>query len=221
VVVIAAAGRGGRFGSDKMSERIGRRTVLETAVSALREAIPTAPMVVVVASEKLEEWRAILESDSPVTVVIAGGERRQDSVRIGVEAAADSGADVVAIHDGARPSIHPDDVERVMDSLGDADAVILAAPIRDTVKRINADGVIVETIDRDALRLAQTPQVFRVAALRDAWERQDPASEWSDEAAMVEADGGVVRSVLADHPNPKITTTADLEIIRAMIGGGS
>jgi 2-C-methyl-D-erythritol 4-phosphate cytidylyltransferase len=221
-IVIAAAGRGDRFGSDKMSGQLGDRTVLETAVSALGTAIPTAPVVVVVASERLEGWRAVLEADSPKTVVIAGGERRQDSVRIGVErAAAGWGAEVVAIHDGARPLVSPVDVGRVVDSLGDSDASILAVSATDTVKKADACGVVVETLDRAGLRLAQTPQVCRVAALENAWRRQDLSRHWSDEAALIEADGGVVQVVEAMHPNPKITTGDDLEVVRIMFRGRS
>ena len=220
-IVIAAAGRGDRFGSDKMSGRLGDRTVLETAVSALGTAIPTAPVVVVVASERLEGWRAVLEPASPKTVVIAGGARRQDSVRIGVEKAVEKGAEIVAIHDGARPVVHPDDVRRVIDFLGDSDAAILAAPVTDTVKRTDTGGLVTETLDRDRLWLAQTPQVVRVAAIEAAWRRSDFARDWSDEAAILEAAGGTVHAVAARHPNPKITTTFDLELVRALIGDGS
>ncbi len=220
-IVVVGAGRGCRSGSDKMSEGLGDRTVLEAAVSALRTAFSTGPMMVVVASDTLDDWRAILESDSPKTVVIAGGPRRQDSVRLGVERAVEWGAEVVAIHDGARPLVHPDDVRRVIGCLGDADAAILAAPIHDTVKRTDAMGLVAETLDRDHLRLALTPQVFRVAALESAWQRQDLSLEWSDEAALIEADGGLVRCATAEHPNPKITTAADLEFVRMICGDGS
>lgn len=216
--VVAAAGSSRRFGADKLSERIGDRTVLETAIASLRLAVPDAPSVVVVAPEHLERWNLILTAGFTNLQVVAGGKRRQDSVRIGVEEAADSGAEVVAIHDGARPLIHPDDVGRVIDSLGDADAAILAASIHDTVKKTDPDGVVVETLNRDGLRLAQTPQIARVTTLESAWRRQDLSREWSDEAALIEAGGGQVRSFEAEHPNPKITTVADLEMVRRMRG---
>jgi 2-C-methyl-D-erythritol 4-phosphate cytidylyltransferase len=220
-IVIAAAGCGGRFGSDKMSERLGGRTVLETAVSALREAIPTAPMVVVVAPKMLEASRAVLEEDSSSTVVIAGGNRRQDSVRIGVDATLALGIDTVVIHDGARPIVHADDVRATVGAIEGADGAILCGPVPDTVKRVSNEGAVLETIDRDRLRLAQTPQVLRVAALEEAWKACDLDREWSDEAAILEAAGGTVHAVAARHPNPKITTPADLELVRALIGDGS
>ncbi|MEX1310071.1 MAG: 2-C-methyl-D-erythritol 4-phosphate cytidylyltransferase [Candidatus Sulfomarinibacteraceae bacterium] len=220
-IVIAAAGCGGRFGSDKMFERLGGRTVLETAVSALREAMPTVPMVVVVATEMLETSRALLEAESPSTVVIAGGNRRQDSVRRGVDAALALGVDTVAIHDGARPVIHPDDVRAVVGAIEGADGAILCGSVPDTVKRVSKNGAVRETIDRNQLRLAQTPQVFRVAALEKAWAACDFGRDWSDEAAALEAAGFEVRCVEAKHPNPKVTTIADLEVVRALIGDDS
>ena len=216
--VIAAAGRGCRVGVDKMSERLGDRTVLEMTVDAVRAAVPSVPVVAVVGPDWVEGWRTVLESDSPRTTVIVGGPRRQESVRLGVERAAELGAEIVAIHDGARPLVHSHDIRRVIDAIGDASAAILCAEIFDTVKRIDNDGIVQETLDRGSLWLAQTPQVFRVAALETAWRRQDLRHEWSDEAALIEADGGRVRCVVAEHPNPKITTPTDLELVRALIG---
>lgn len=220
-IVIVGAGRGRRFGADKMSERLVGRTVLETTVAALRTAIPATPVVVVVAPEKAEDWRGVLESKSAGIEVITGGDRRQDSVRLGVERVAQLGAELVAVHDGARPLIQSVDIKAVVDVMGGASAAILCARVCDTVKRIGGEGLVCETLDRDHLRLALTPQVFRVAALESAWQSQDLSREWSDEAALIEADGGLVRCVTAEHPNPKITTAADLEFVRMICGDGS
>jgi len=213
-VVIAAAGRSERFGVDKLAASLGGATVLEHSVEALRAALPAAPLMVVVRDDRVNHWQATLSSCE----VIAGGPRRQDSVRLGIEKAAELGAEIVAVHDGARPLIHPNDVARVIDALGDGAAAILCCGISDTVKRVDGDDVIVETIDRDSLRLAQTPQVFRVAALKSAWKTEDPSNDFSDEASMIEADGGEVRCVMAEHPNPKLTASCDLDLVRLMAG---
>lgn len=210
--VIAAAGSSRRFGSDKVSEMLAGRTVLECSIASLRKAIPDTPVVVVVAPERVTHWRAILNSCE----VIAGGPRRQDSVRLGVERAAESGAEIVAVHDGARPLVHPTDIVKVIEALGDGAAAILCEGVFDTVKRVDVDGMIIETIDRDHLRLAQTPQVFRVAALQAAWRNQDSSRAFSDEASMIEAGDGGVRCVVADFPNPKLTISGDLELVRLM-----
>jgi len=215
-LVVAAAGSSRRFGSDKLAARLGRLTVLETSLAALRKVLPEALLVTVVDPAKVGAWSVVLEPEFYNTVVIAGGPRRQDSVRLGVEAVVARGAEVVAVHDAARPLVHPDDVRRVIDALGDASGVVLCAPISDTVKRVDDDGRVLETIDRRTLRLAQTPQVLRVSALRNAWQRQEMSLEWSDEAALLETSGFEIRTVIAEHPNPKLTTAGDLEIIRPM-----
>ena len=204
-----------------MSETLGGRTVLEMSIATLRAAVPATPLVVVVAPESVEHWRGVVEPNFSNVDVIAGGNRRQDSVRLGVARAVDGGAEVVAIHDAARPLVHPDDIRKLIDAMGDATAAILVAEVCDTVKRVDEEGIIRETVDRGPLRLAQTPQVFRVSALEAAWRRQGLSGEWSDEAALLEVDGCEVRSVVADHPNPKLTTVGDLEMARLRVGGGS
>ena len=216
--ICIGAGRGRRFGSDKLSKKLGDRTVLETSIAALRTAIPAAPLVVVVAPEAVEHWRGIVESGFSNVDVVAGGNRRQDSVRLGVGIAVDGGAEIVAIHDAARPLVHPDDIRKLIDAMGDAAAAILVAEVCDTVKRVDEGGIIRETVDRGPLRLAQTPQVFRVSALEAAWRRQGLSGEWSDEAALLEAGGCEVRCVMAGHPNPKLTTAGDLVLVRMMAG---
>lgn len=216
-IVIAAGGSSRRFGADKLSARIGDRTVLETSVASMRLGVPDAPLVVVVHEDLVDHWQATLSSCE----VIAGGPRRQDSVRLGIEKAAELGAEIVAVHDGARPLVHPNDVARVIDALGDGAAAILCCGISDTVKRVDGDNVIVETIDRDSLRLAQTPQVFRIAALKTVWKTQDPLNDFSDEASMIEAGGGEVLCVMAEYPNPKLTTSGDLDLVRLMVGKGT
>lgn len=197
---------------------IGKRTVLECSVDAVRHAIPDVPLIVVVPPSRVGFWREHLESRGSGLDVIAGGKRRQDSVRIGVERAAENGTEIVVIHDGARPLVHPDDVRRAVDALSDGDAAMLCAEVVDTVKRVDNSGFVIETIDRDSLRTAQTPQVFRVAALESAWAGKDAVAEFSDEAGLLESNGVEVRCVLAGHPNPKLTTVDDVVVVRALDG---
>ena len=214
-VVCVGGGRGERFGGDKLAADVAGRTVLERSLTALREAFPEAPMVAVVPSAQLRFWTKRLGVDFPDLLCIAGGERRQDSVRRGVEAAT---ADVVVIHDAARPLVDPADVRRTVNALGDADGSILVGRVADTVKRVDPRGKIVETVDRVPLRLAQTPQVFRVVALESVWRSCDLDREWTDEAALLEACGLEVVTVEAGQPNPKVTTPADLEFVRHLAG---
>lgn len=217
-IVIVAAGSSRRFGSDKLAKKLGGTTVLECAIATMCAAVPEAPVVTVVSPDRLDSWRSRICAVFPGIEVIAGGQRRQDSVRLGIDRATEWGAEIVAVHDGARPLVHPDDVVKVIDALGQNAAAILCGGVTDTIKRIDGDDMIVETIDRDRLRLAQTPQVLRIAALRRAWKTLNSSRSFSDEASMIEADGGSVRCVMADHPNLKLTTAGDLRLARLIVG---
>jgi len=244
-LICVGGGRSQRFGGDKLAEPLGGRSVLATALMALRAAFPQSPLVVVVPPPLRAAWAERLgeelDRERGQLQVVAGGPRRQDSVRRGVEAALDRAAragedrpELAVVHDAARPLVDPGDVLRVVESIGDAAGVILCSKVTDTVKRVGpcargdegsvagiAGGgvsVVVETLDRCELRLAQTPQVLRVDALLEAWRRGHAASsvELTDEAALLEAAGFEVRVVEACRPNPKITTRADLELVRAL-----
>jgi 2-C-methyl-D-erythritol 4-phosphate cytidylyltransferase/2-C-methyl-D-erythritol 2,4-cyclodiphosphate synthase len=220
-IVCVAAGRGARFGADKLAENLGRSSVLETALTALEKALPGVPLVVVVSAERLPEWGRRLHMSFPAARLVTGGPRRQDSVRRGVETARELGADIVVVHDAARPLVAAEDVRGVVWALGDSDGAVLSNVVTDSVKRIDESGLILETVDRDRLRLAQTPQVFRVDALLEAWGRTDPELEYSDESALLEWAGMTVRSVVASHSNPKLTRPSDLVLMRGLIEGTS
>jgi 2-C-methyl-D-erythritol 4-phosphate cytidylyltransferase/2-C-methyl-D-erythritol 2,4-cyclodiphosphate synthase len=213
-MVCVGAGRGSRFGSDKLAERIGDHTVLELSLLALRRAFPDAPLVVVLNGDRLDEWRERLEPAFADAELLAGGRRRQDSVRTGVTRSVELGADVVLVHDAARPLADSQDIKGVAWALGAAAGSVLCDRVTDTVKRVDTDGLVLETVPRDDLRLAQTPQVFQVSALLRAWDAVDWDHEWTDEAAMLESLGMPVRSVVAQRPNPKLTTDRDLQRIR-------
>jgi len=218
-LICVGGGRGERFGGDKLAEALGSGTVLETALAALRRAFSDAPLVIVVPESRVDQWQDRLVPRITDAHFVAGGLRRQDSVRAGVEVAADAGADVVAVHDAARPLVDPQDVKGAVWALGAAAGAVLCSRVADTVKRVDGDGLVLDTVDRARLRLAQTPQVFRVAALYRAWEDSDPDRVWTDEAAMLESLDMPVRSVVAQRPNPKLTTVEDLLLLRAMLGG--
>lgn len=215
-IVCVAGGRGERFGGEKLAMTLGSRTVLERSLIALRKAFPSAPLSVVVPGGRLPFWRERLEAEWDGLRCVEGGARRQDSVRRGVEAVAAFPLDVVAIHDGARPLVHPSDIRAAVEGIGSADGCILGQAVADTVKRVDARGNVLETLPRHAVFLAQTPQVFRLEALRRAWDTGDFRAEWTDEAALFESLGLKVVTVAARHPNPKLTTEGDLALIRAL-----
>ncbi len=215
-IVCVAGGSGERFGGDKLAAPLGTTTVLECSLFALRQAFPSAPMSVVVPGDRMPFWLERLGTEWDGLRYVEGGERRQDSVRRGVEAVADPGVEIVAVHDGARPLVHPSDIRAAVEGIGSADGCLLGQPAADTVKRVDVRGEVLETLPRQAILLAQTPQVFRLEALRRAWDVGDFKSEWTDEAALLESLGMTVVTVAAKYPNPKLTTEGDLVLLRAM-----
>lgn len=213
-LVVVAAGSSRRFGSDKLSVRLGGRTVLQRAVACLRAAFADAPLVVVVRAGE-EEARARELSAWAVNAVVPGGEHRQDSVRAGVEALnLDDGA-LVLIHDGARPFVPAEDVRRVVAAAEERGAAVLAAPVADTVKQVGPSGQVVRTLPREQLVRSLTPQVFRVSLLRQAWQQEKPAL-WTDEASALESLGVEVQAVPGDPRNIKVTKPEDLALLRGL-----
>lgn len=222
--IIAAGGRGHRLGASvpKQFLRLGGRTVLQWSVDAFGACGLVQELVVVMPPES-----DIAGHDHPIApttlamTVVAGGRRRQDSVANGV-AAVDPAADVIVIHDGARPFVTPKLIARTIDAAATTGAAIAALRATETVKRtdqrVGEAWVVAETLVRDDLVLVQTPQAFRREVLLDALSRG--ADEWAatDEAMLVERAGHPVRVVEGDRANVKITTPEDLEIARRLVG---
>jgi 2-C-methyl-D-erythritol 4-phosphate cytidylyltransferase/2-C-methyl-D-erythritol 2,4-cyclodiphosphate synthase len=213
LLVVVAAGASSRFGGDKLSASLGDRTVLERSVDALRSVFPAAPTVLVVAPHRVEELAASWSARG--VTVVAGGARRQESVRLGVEAASPAGEAVVLIHDAARPFVPEEDILAVAEAARRDGAALLVAPLSDTLKRVSEEGLVAATVSREGVARALTPQGFRADVLRRAWARAGEGV-WTDEAALVEAAGLPVRAVPGDPRNVKVTTPGDLEALRAV-----
>lgn len=209
--IVVAAGRGARFGTTKQFASLGDRRVVDWAVAACR---PVADgVVVVVGADRVAAMAA--EPPGGADIVVAGGETRSDSVRAGLVAVPAS-ADVVVVHDAARPMASPALARAVVDALvEEVDGAIPALPVVDTVKQVGADGVVVATLDRTTLVAVQTPQAFRASSLRAAHAEQPDAT---DDAAVIEQWGGRVVTVPGEPDNRKITVTDDLEHMRTMGG---
>jgi 2-C-methyl-D-erythritol 4-phosphate cytidylyltransferase len=142
-----------------------------------------------------------------VTAVVTGGETRAESVRIALAEIPDDAA-VIVVHDAARPILSEEVLERVIAALSDGfDGAVPVFPVADTVKRVR-DGVVVETLDRSELFVAQTPQAFVASALRAA-----AAGEGTDCASLVEARGGKIKAVEGDRRLLKVTSPEDLELV--------
>jgi 2-C-methyl-D-erythritol 4-phosphate cytidylyltransferase len=215
--VVAAAGSGARLGSDrpKAFARLGELPLLAESLRRLEES-EWVDAIVVAAPPAWEEPAILLAEEigaGKVSACITGGATRAQSVRIALEEVPED-ADVVVVHDAARPLLPPDVMDRVLTPLSEGwDGVVPAVPIADTVKRVRG-GEVVETLERSGLVAVQTPQAFVADALRRALERGGDAG---DCATLVEADGGRVRVVDGDRRLLKVTTRDDLALVESWL----
>jgi 2-C-methyl-D-erythritol 4-phosphate cytidylyltransferase len=209
--VLVAAGRGERLGDErpKAFARLGALPLLAEPLRRLDES-DWVDGIVVVAPPEWEEPTILLTEEigaSKVAACVTGGATRSASVRIGLdEVTAD--ADVILVHDAARPLLPPELVPRLLEALAEGfDGAVPGLPVADTVKRVR-DGVVVETPARDELVAVQTPQAFVAPVLRAA-----AAGDGSDCASLVEAAGGRIKVVAGDERLLKVTTPEDLRRI--------
>ena len=220
--VLAAAGRGERLGGSgdrpKAFAPLRGRPLLAESLERL-EASGWIESIVVVAPPGWEEPVILLAEElgcGKVVASVAGGETRADSVLIGVgEVAAD--AAVIVVHDAARPLVSDEVVERVVTPLSQGwDGAVPGLAVVDTVKRVGADGVVVETLPRGELVAVQTPQAFVADVLRRALASVS-ASTATDCASLVEAQGGRVRVVEGDPRLLKVTTPEHLALVESWL----
>ncbi len=220
VAIIAAAGSGERFGrpGGKQLATLAGATVVEHAARPILACGRVDGVVVVTREEDVPAFLQLFADAPKVIGVVAGGETRQDSVRAGLAAVPPS-AEVVVVHDGARPLVTAEAVEAVLEALGPGvDAAVVGHPSVDTVKSVDHDGFVVKTEDRQRLWLVQTPQAFRVDALSAALERAAEAGTVAtDEAALIESAGGRVRVVAGSRDNIKVTVPEDLAVAEALL----
>ena len=214
--IIVAGGRGVRFGADvpKQLLEIDGRSILRRAVDAFDTHPRVDRIVVVLPAELVDDADRLVGATTRPCHVTSGGATRQDSVRLGLAAMA-PGPEVILIHDAARPFVSADLINRVIGAATADGAAVPALPVRETVKRVGRDARIVrETIARDEVWLAQTPQGFRRDILESAFERGRDLAV-TDDAMLVEHAGHAVRVVDGDLANVKITTPDDLARARA------
>jgi len=200
---VVAAGAGNRFGSAKQFADLGGRRVVDWAVEAAW-SVSDGVVVVVPPGTPLEAG------------TVTGGATRTASVSRGL-AGVPPEAEIILVHDAARPFAGPDLFAAVVDAVrAGADGVVPAIPLADTVKQVDTDGVVVATPPRADLVAVQTPQGFRAHALRQA---HAAGREGTDDAALVEASGGRVVTVPGDPANRKLTVADDLAWARQRVVG--
>lgn len=220
--LIVAAGRGSRFGGPlpKQYALLGGQPVLRRTIAAF-QAVPGIDRIVVVIAPGDDAHYEAATAGLALPPAIAGGASRQQSVLNGLEALAADPPELVAIHDAARPFIRPADVEACLAAVaaGDGtDGAILGIPLVDTLKRVDSGNAVTETVPRQTLWRAQTPQVFRFAALLAAHRASASlgaveATALTDDAAVAEHAGLKVIMVAGRQDNRKITTADDLRVM--------
>ena len=215
VGIVAAAGSGSRLGADvpKALVPLAGRPLVRWAVDALR-AGGVGEVVVAVPADQRAVFADALGRD---VRLVDGGATRTASVRAALGAVGDS-ADVVLVHDAARPLTPPDVVARVLAALsGGARAVVPVLPVVDTTVVVDGDGLITGALPREELRRVQTPQGFDRATLVEAYLRLPAGAELTDDAAVVHSAGVAVETVAGDERAAKITVPLDLALAESQV----
>jgi len=215
--IIVAAGQGTRFGSDlpKQFLLLCGRPILAHTLLRFEQAEPITAVALVAATE----WRSYIEREiltrfqiKKCRHLVSGGAHRQDSVWAGLQALNPAAGSVVVVHDAVRPLFSLALLARVLAGCEQAEGCIPGLPPKDTVKEVAVHNVV-RTVNRDQLRLAQTPQAFRAHALKQAFQRARQENFYAtDEAGLIEHLGGKVVWVEGEEKNLKITTPSDLQV---------
>jgi 2-C-methyl-D-erythritol 4-phosphate cytidylyltransferase len=217
--IVPAAGTGARFGSaqPKPLVDLGGKPVVVRTLEVFEHYAPVQGVVLVVHTDWLKDYKDLVAAYGlkKVKAVVVGGDTRTQSVRNGLLALG-ADADVVMVHDGARPLVTPEVLAAGIDAVKISGAAIAAVPVKPTIKVVDPKAkTVMETLDRDLLWEVQTPQVFDRKVLEKAYaEDRDGAT---DDAAIVERSGVKVGVFMGSYANVKITTPEDLVIARALL----
>jgi 2-C-methyl-D-erythritol 4-phosphate cytidylyltransferase/2-C-methyl-D-erythritol 2,4-cyclodiphosphate synthase len=220
--IIAAGGRGRRFGGTvpKQLMSVDGHSILERSVQAFLVHPQIDELVVALPPEVVADPPPYLLATEKTVRIVTGGDRRQDSVLNAFRAVSDR-SDLIVIHDAARPFASAALISRTIDAAAESGAALAAVAASDTVKRGGPAGsddhaVVLETIPRESIYLAQTPQAFRRAILREALAFSDSGVDVTDEATLAERAGYPVRLVAGEATNIKITNPEDLSVAHSI-----
>ena len=215
--VIVAAGSASRMGGiDKVMAALGGEPVIARTVRAFQQCGAIADIVIVTRPDLIRPISALCARMDKVRLVVVGGQSRQESVALGLNALP-KGVELAAVHDGARPLITDAVIDRTVRAANSYGAAAPAVPVKDTIKVVRG-GLVTDTPDRASLQAVQTPQVFDFDLLRGALKKAaEDAAAVTDDCSAVERLGMAVKIVEGDERNLKVTTPMDLKIAEMLL----
>ena len=220
VAIIAAAGQGTRLGGKRPKqflELAGVPIIIHT-LKRFEQCSEIQEIIVVLPVEDAAGFLALAGKHGlrKLARVVPGGATRAESVWRGLKAVRAATAEIVAVHDGVRPFVTAEEIERTVRAARESGAAILAAPVIDTIKEV-AQGQVTRTLERTGLRRALTPQCFQYELLRRAFEQSPAPSNATDESSLVESLGLAVTIVEGDARNIKITRPEDIALAEILL----
>jgi 2-C-methyl-D-erythritol 4-phosphate cytidylyltransferase len=211
--IVVAAGESRRMGRDKLTIKLAGRPLLAHTLDAFQACDLVDEVVVVLSTANAAEVLPVLRGYPKVARTAMGGERRQDSVRAGLNALAPR--EFIVVHDGARPLVTPRMIVDGVEAARETGAAAAAVIVVDTLKQTDGHALVVRTVVREGLWAVQTPQVFRFDLLRRA--HNAAIGDVTDDCALVEQIGGTVKLYPGSRSNIKVTTPEDVEIADALL----
>jgi 2-C-methyl-D-erythritol 4-phosphate cytidylyltransferase len=222
-VIIAAAGQGKRMarGTNKVFISLNNRPLITHTLDVFEACPDIDDIIVVVGKEDIQQMRSIIDTYRyrKIKDVVQGGTERQHSIANALKKIP-ADAQLVLIHDGARPLITEEVIHRVLLASQKTGAAIVAVPVKDTIKTVNIEGFVVETLDRTTLWAVQTPQAFNRDIIEQAYRlAEEEGFIATDDAGLVERTGIKIGLIMGDYNNLKVTTPEDLIVAEAIIRG--
>lgn len=220
VAIVPSAGLGKRFGpgTNKPFHQLLEKPLIVWALEVFEKIGEIREVIPVLKEPDMEAGIEIFEQYnlSKIRRVVPGGKERQDSVYNGLRAVKGK-ADIVLIHDGARPLIDQGTVRDALSCIPGFDGVVVGVPVKDTIKEVK-DGVVRKTLKREAVWAAQTPQIFLYTSIMNAYQKAMEEGFYStDDSALIERGGGKVKMVVGSYSNLKITTPEDITIAALLL----
>jgi 2-C-methyl-D-erythritol 4-phosphate cytidylyltransferase len=217
--IIVAAGSSQRMGFDKLFAGLANRPIVAHSIDAFERTSSVTEIILVGREDRLQELTDMVRAQNfnKVRKIVPGGERRQDSVRAGLNEVGDA-IEFVAVHDAARPLVRPKQIEHIFEMCRKHGAAALAEPVKDTLKRVTEDGFISGSVERERMYALQTPQIFSREVLMKAYDAifaKDIVA--TDETSAVERLGRRVAIVSNDDFNFKITYPVDLFLAESVL----